>query len=71
MKSVNTNKKTDVRDVMNEIKVVGEPIDHSDFWFYTEEITDENGNPTVSHVQEGAGDNLFDADIEEGFVDYI
>ena len=71
MKSVNTNKKTDVRDVMNEIKVVGEPIDHSDFWFYTEEITDENGNPTVFHVQEGTGDNLLDEDIEEGFVDYI
>ena len=71
MKNVNTNKKTDVRDVMNEIKVIGEPIDKSDFWFYTEEITDENGNPTVFHVQEGTGDNLLDEDIEEGFVDYI
>ena len=71
MKNVNTNKKTDVRDVMNEIKVIGEPIDLSDFWFYTEEITDENGNPTVFHVQEGTGDNLLDEDIEEGFVDYI
>ena len=71
MKNVNTNKKTDVRDVMNEIKVIGEPIDLSDFWFYTEEITDENGNPTVFRVQEGTGDNLLNEDIEEGFVDYI
>ena len=53
MKNVNTNKKTDVKDVMNKIKVIGEPIDKSDFWFYTEEITDEKGNPTVFHVQEG------------------
>ena len=71
MKNVNTNKKTDVRDVMNEIKVIGKPNDLSDFWFYTEEITDDEGNPTVFHVQEGTGDNLLDEDIEEGFTDYI
>lgn len=71
MKNVNTNKKTDVKDVMNKIKVIGEPIDKSDFWFYTEEITDENGNPTVFHVQEGTGDNLLEEDVEEGFTDYI
>ena len=71
MKNVNTNKKTDVKDIMNEIKIVGEPIDKSDFWFYTEEITDEKGNPTVFHVQEGTGDNLLTEDIEAGFTDYI
>ena len=71
MKNVNTTKKTDVKAVMNKIKVIGEPIDKSDFWFYTEEITDEKGNPTVFHVQEGTGDNLLDEDIEEGFTDYI
>ena len=71
MKNVNTNKKTDVKDAMNEIKVIGKPIDLSDFWFYTEEITDEEGNPTVFHVQEGAGDNLSEEDVEEGFTDYI
>ena len=71
MKNVNTNKKTDVKDVMNQIKVIGEPIDHSDFWFYTEEITDEKGNPTVFHVREGSGDNLLPEDAEEGYNDYI
>ena len=71
MKNVNTTKKTDVKAVMNKIKVIGEPIDKSDFWFYTEEITDEKGNPTVFHVQEGTGDNLLTEDIEAGFTDYI
>ena len=71
MKNVNTTKKTDVKAVMNKIKVIGEPIDKSDFWFYTEEITDEKGNPTVFHVQEGTGDNLSTEDIKEGFTDYI
>lgn len=71
MKNVSTIKKTDVRDVMNKIKVIGEPIDHSDFWFYTEEITDEKGNPTVFHVRKGNGSNLLDEDLEEGYTDYI
>ena len=71
MKNVNTTKKTDGKAVMNKIKVIGEPIDKSDFWFYTEEITDEKGNPTVFHVQEGTGDNLLTEDIKEGFTDYI
>lgn len=71
MKNVNTTKKTDVKDVMNQIKVIGNPIDHSDFWFYCEEVTNEKGNPTVFHVQEGTGDNLLAEDIEEGFTDYI
>lgn len=71
MKNVNTTKKTDVKAVMSKIRVIGEPINKSDFWFYTEEITDEKGNPTVFHVQEGTGDNLLDEDIEEGFTDYI
>lgn len=71
MANVNTNKKTDVKDVMNKIKIIGEPIDRSDFWFYCEEITDEEGNPTVFHVQEGTGDNLSREDIKDGFIDYI
>lgn len=71
MKNVNTTKKTDVKAVMNEIKVIGKPIDKSDFWFYTEEITDEKGNPTVFHVREGSGDNLLPEDVEEGYNDYI
>ena len=71
MKNVNTTKKTDVKAVMSKIRVIGEPIDHCDFWFYTEEITDEKGNPTVFHVQEGTGDNLLVEDINEGFADYI
>lgn len=71
MKNVNTIKKTDVKAVMSKIKVIGEPIDHSDFWFYTEEITDEKGNPSVFHVLEGSGENLLEEDEEEGFTDYI
>ena len=71
MKNVNTIKKTDVKAVMSKIKVIGKPIDKSDFWFYTEEITDEKGNPTVFHVREGTGDNLLPEDVEEGFTDYI
>ena len=63
--------KTDVTPVMNKIKVIGEPIDKSDFWFYTEEITDDEGNPTVFHAQEGTGDNLDIEDEKKGFVDYI
>ena len=71
MKNVNTTKKTDVKAVMSKIKVIGKPIDKSDFWFYTEEITDEKGNPTVFHVREGSGDNLLPEDVEEGYNDYI
>ena len=71
MKNVNTIKKTDVKAVMSKIKVIGKPINHSDFWFYTEEITDEKGNPTVFHVREGSGENLLEEDVEEGFTDYI
>lgn len=71
MVDVNTNKKTDVKDVMNKIKVIGKPIDLSDFWFYCDEITDEEGNPIVFHVQEGTGDNLSREDIKDGFIDYI
>ena len=71
MKNVNTIKKTDVKAVMSKIKVIGKPIDRSDFWFYTEEITDEKGNPTVFHVREGSGENLLPEDVEEGFTDYI
>ena len=71
MKNVNTTKKTDVKAVMSKIKVIGEPIDKSDFWFYTEEITDAKGNPTVFHVREGSGDNLLPEDVEEGYNDYI
>lgn len=71
MKNVNTIKKTDVKAVMNKIKVIGKPINKSDFWFYTEEITDEKGNPSVFHVREGSGENLLDEDVEEGFTDYI
>ena len=63
--------KTDVTPVMNKIKVIGAPIDKSDFWFYTEEITDDEGNPTVFHAQEGTGDNLDIEDEKKGFVDYI
>ena len=71
MKNVNTIKKADVEAIMNEIKVIGDPICRSNFWFYTEEITDEKGNPTVFHVQEGTGDNLLTEDIEAGFTGYI
>ena len=71
MKNVNTIKKTDVKAVMSKIKVIGKPIDRSDFWFYTEEITDEKGNPSVFHVREGSGENLLPEDVEEGYTDYI
>ena len=71
MKNVNTTKKTDVKAVMSKIKVIGKPIDRSDFWFYTEEITDEKGNPSVFHVREGSGENLLPEDVEEGYTDYI
>lgn len=71
MKNVNTIKKTDVKAVMSKIKVIGKPIDRSDFWFYTEEITDEKGNPSVFHVREGSGENLLEEDVEEGYTDYI
>ena len=70
MENINVEK-CDVKDVMNEIKMVGNPIDKLDFWFYAEEIGDEDGNPTVFHAYEGTGDNLLYEDIEQGFVDYI
>lgn len=70
MENINVEK-CDVMDVMNEIKMVGNPIDKLDFWFYTEEIEDEDGNPTVFHAYEGTGDNLLYEDMEQGFVDYI
>ena len=70
MENINVEK-LDVKDVMNEIKMIGEPICRLDFWFYTEEIEDEDGNPTVFHACEGTGDNLLYEDEEQGFVDYI
>lgn len=66
MANVNTNKKVDVEEVMNKIKVLGNPIYKSDFWFYVK------GDPeTVFHVSEGNGSNLLPEDEEEGFQDYI
>lgn len=70
MENINVEK-SDVTAVMNEIEMVGEPICRFDFWFYTEEIEDEDGNPTVFHACEGTGDNLLYEDEEQGFVDYI
>lgn len=68
MKNVNTNKeeRRDVKAVMGLIKVHGNPIDKSDFWFYV-----EGDMKTVFHVSEGNGMNLTDEDVEEGFNDYI
>lgn len=57
--------------VMNKIKVIGEPIDKSDFLFYCREIIGEGGNPIVFWVHEGTGDNLDDEQEEQGFHDYI
>ena len=63
--------KTDVTPVMNKIKVIGKPIDKSDFLFYCREIIGEGGNPIVFWVHEGTGDNLDDEHEEQGFNDYI
>lgn len=63
--------KTDVTPVMNKIKVIGKPIDKSDFLFYCREIIGEGGNPIVFWVHEGTGDNLDDEQEEQGFNDYI
>lgn len=66
MKNVNTNKRVDVKTVMNQIKVHGTPVDRTDFWFYV-----EGDIKTVFHVTEGDGTNLLPEDEEEGFNDYI
>lgn len=63
--------KTDVTPVMNKIKVIGKPIDKSDFLFYCREIIGEGENPIVFWVHEGTGDNLDDEQEEQGFNDYI
>lgn len=63
--------KTDVTPVMNKIKVIGNPIYKTDFWFYVEGINDKDGNPSVFHAFEGTGDNLLSDDREQGFVDYV
>lgn len=63
--------KTDVTPVMNKIKVIGSPINKSDFLFYCREIIGEGGNPVVFWVHEGTGDNLDDEQEEQGFNDYI
>lgn len=63
--------KTDVTPVMNKIKVIGNPVDKSDFLFYCSEIIGEGGNPIVFWVHEGTGDNLDDEQEEQGFNDYI
>lgn len=70
MKNINVEK-CDVADVMNKIKVIGKPIDKLDFWFYTEENEDDDGNPTVFHACKGTGDNLSREDKKAGFTDYI
>lgn len=68
MENVNTNKdiRTDVKPIMDKIKVHGKPIDKSDFWFYV-----EGDLKTVFHVSEGDGTNLSEEDEAEGFSDYI
>lgn len=63
--------KTDVTPVMNKIKVIGSPINKSDFLFYCREIIGEGGNPVVFWVHEGTGDSLDDEQEEQGFNDYI
>lgn len=63
--------KTDVTPAMNKIKVMGNPVDKSDFLFYCREIIGEGGNPIVFWVHEGTGDNLDDEHEEQGFNDYI
>ena len=68
---MNKQQKTDVTPVMNKIKVIGTPIDKSDFLFYCREIIGEGGNPIVFWVHEGTGDNLDDEQEEQGFNDYI
>lgn len=67
----NINIKKDVRPEMDAIKVIGNPLNLSDFWFYVEGIKDDDGNPLVFHVAEGTGDNLLPEDVDEGFNDYI
>lgn len=69
MKNIHNNK--DVCPEMNRIRVVGTPVDLSDFWFYVENVKDDDGNPLVFHVSEGTGDNLLAEDVDEGFNDYI
>lgn len=66
MKNVCTIKKSDTKEIMNQIKVHGTPVDKSDFWFYA-----EGDIKTVFHVTEGDGTNLLPEDEAEGFNDYI
>lgn len=67
----NINLKKDVRPEMDGIKVVGTPINLSDFWFYVEGVKDDGGDPFVFHVTEGTGDNLLPEDVDDGFNDYV
>ena len=66
---MNKQQKTDVTPVMNKIKVIGNPVDKSDFWFY---VYNKNADKEKTyHVYEGTGDNLSIEDEKQGFVDYI
>lgn len=65
------NMEKHISDLMKKIKVIGNPIYKTDFWFYVEGINDKDGNPSVFHAFEGTGDNLLSDDREQGFVDYI
>ena len=61
--------KKDVTPVMNKIKVIGNPVDKSDFWFYV--YNKDVDKQKTYHVYAGTGDNLSIEDEKQGFVDYI
>lgn len=64
---VNENKIFEIED----LTVIGSPIDKSDFWFWVPELSGGDGDKTVFHIVEGDGTNLNDEDEEEGVVDYL
>ena len=70
MENINVEK-CDVKDVMNEIKMVGNPISKLDFGCCAGESVAGDGSPPVCHAYGGTGDNLLYEDMEQGFVDYI
>lgn len=64
---VSANKIKEIEDLI----IIGSPIDKSDFWFWVPELSAGDGDKTVFHVTEGDGTNLDDSDEYEGAVDYL
>ena len=62
----NVTKKADVKETMDAIKVLGRPLDKTNFWFYV-----YGDHKTIFHAEKGNDTSLPPEDEKEGYRDCI